>query len=136
MNRFLIPLIVLILVGMQSVGCSAQKKGKASKSDKSLPIGTWKHSHEEDQNSSSDWKTYRQSSFDFPPARGRNGFILQEDHKIALLQPSPNDMRDTIWGTWAETKLQGSLSLSFPKTPVSHFEATKKSADVWQVKMW
>ena len=49
MNRFLIPLIVLILVGMQSIGCSAQKKDKASKSDKYLPIGTWKHSHEEDQ---------------------------------------------------------------------------------------
>ena len=129
---------LLFTLGIFAFQTTEKKKNKSVKStsNSSLPMGSWMHSHEEDENKNSDWKTYRTSTYSFPPARGRSGFILLKENKIGLIHPSPVDGRDTTWGTWALTKTPGILDISFSKAPLTHFEASRKSKEIWLVKMW
>lgn len=137
--KILLQLTILLLAiasfSFQIKGKKKKRKAAKTTATQALPFGAWMHSHEEDEDRDSEWKTYRKSGFDFPPARGRSGFVLLNDHKIGLIRPSANDGRDTLWGTWTDTKSKGALTLSFTKTSISHFEATVKSKDIWQVKM-
>jgi hypothetical protein len=76
-------------------------------------LGCWMRSQEEDTSNGSTGYLHRPCSWNFPPARGRSGFILKSDGKFALIQPSALDSRDTIWGTWRQTKTRR-LKIRFP----------------------
>lgn len=109
-----------------------------------FPFGTWMHSHEEDTIPNSEWKTYRKSGYDFPPARGRSGFIILADHRFAIIKPSANDGRDTLWGTWRPVQAGQFVALTIPGVPLTALssKSLKKDAtskrwkrDVYLIKM-
>jgi len=82
-------------------------------SGKKLPLGCWRNSHEEDQPNVEE-KCYRPCTFNFPAARGRNGFMMLKDGRIALTGPSRQDGVDTNWGSWTQIGPQ-ELKLAFSK---------------------
>jgi hypothetical protein len=83
-----------------------------------FPFGTWMRSQEEDKDPNAAWLLYRPGSYEFPPARGRSGFIVQKDGKFALLGPSPADRSDTAWGSWKQ-EVAGRLQIEVSGTALS-----------------
>jgi hypothetical protein len=59
--------------------------------------GSWLHSHEEDEG---DRVVFRPASYDFPPARGRNGFELSSDGDVRRSGPGPDDRTQEARGRW------------------------------------
>lgn len=98
-------------------------------------MGVWINSHEEDTLPKSEWKHFRKAGYHFPPARGRAGFILLSDHRFALIKPSSNDGRDTLWGTWKYKHAKQNLRISIPGVPLSEVKVKKLTQDIWLVKM-
>src|SRR5687768_421751 len=65
----------------------------------------WIHSHEED-NTEKGYRTYRPSSYNFPPSRGRDSFEIKKDG-IAIDHPiAPTDGNLTIQRKWKVEKDQ------------------------------
>lgn len=89
----------VLVLGLVAFPIILQAKPKKQKK-MAFPFGTWMRSQEEDKDPNAAWLLYRPDGYNFPPARGRSGFILQKDGKFALIGPSPSDLRDTLWGTW------------------------------------
>ena len=59
--------------------------------------GSWLHSHEED---AGDRLVFRSADYDFPPARGREGFELLPDGDLRQSGPGPDDRTQTARGRW------------------------------------
>jgi hypothetical protein len=59
--------------------------------------GKWVHSHEEDTD---DEMVFRPSSFEFPPARGRESFELRPDGSYVGSAPGPVDVPEPSAGKW------------------------------------
>jgi len=57
----------------------------------------WIHSHEEDTPSE---MVFRPASFDFPRARGRDGFELRPDQSMMEVQPGAADRGEETPGKW------------------------------------
>ena len=55
------------------------------------------HSHEED---TADVAVYRPDSYDFPPARGRNGFEFSADGRAIYIGIAATDGSNQIPGRW------------------------------------
>jgi hypothetical protein len=55
----------------------------------------WIHSHEED---TKDQKVYRPSTFEFPPARGRDGFEIRPNGEFVLFFPGRTDRSEKTIG--------------------------------------
>jgi hypothetical protein len=62
-----------------------------------MVVGAWTHSHEEDRG---DYRVYRPSEGDFPPARGRDTFTLRPGGVLEQVVPGPDDRPVTRSGTW------------------------------------
>ena len=62
---------------------------------------TWLHSFEEDQ---SDILTYRPNDYDFPPSRGRTGFLLEKGNIIKEYNIAPTDGLEERIGRWEYTE--------------------------------
>jgi hypothetical protein len=60
-------------------------------------VGTWMHSREEDEPGI---QVFRPASYDFPPARGREGFEFRADHGADFLGISPRDGSARSTCTW------------------------------------
>lgn len=58
---------------------------------------SWTRSHEEDDG---ERLVLRPSEYDFPPARGRESFVLNDDGTLEMGGPGPDDRRVTADGTW------------------------------------
>ncbi len=58
---------------------------------------SWTRSHEEDEG---ERLVLRPTEYDFPPARGRDSFALNDDGTLELGGPGPDDRRVTTDGTW------------------------------------
>lgn len=85
----------------------------------------WVHSHEEDERER-DYHVYRPSTYDFPPARGRESFQLKQDG-IAIAHPiAPNDGNLTIMRKW---KTEGDRLIIEDKEHVSTFQIISVSAE-------
>ena len=69
--------------------------------DRGALVGRWLHSHEEDTDEA---QVFRPGDFDFPPARGRDGFELRADGTSLELRPGPADQPEQAEGSW---KLEG-----------------------------
>ena len=106
----LIFLLIILPLWMQA----KPKKQKKMR----FPFGTWMRSQEEDKDPNAAWLLYRPGSYEFPPARGRSGFIVQKDGKFALLGPSPADRSDTAWGSWKQ-EVAGRLQIEVSGTALS-----------------
>jgi hypothetical protein len=72
----------------------------------------WIHSFEED---SGEVIVYRPESFDFPPARGRDGIELTEDGRAIQINPGPTDAPTETEGRW-HVEEPNRLSVDFPST--------------------
>ena len=58
---------------------------------------SWIHSHEEDTDTEA---VYRPADYDFPLSRGRGGFDLKPDNKLAEINIAPTDGTIEQAGSW------------------------------------
>lgn len=58
---------------------------------------SWIHSHEEDTDTET---VYRPADYDFPLSRGRSGFELKPDNKLAEINIAPTDGTTEEPGSW------------------------------------
>ncbi|MGV1004793.1 MAG: hypothetical protein ACOYEV_08495 [Candidatus Nanopelagicales bacterium] len=58
----------------------------------------WAHSQEEDHDG---LQVYRPAEFDFPPARGRQGFTLGSEGRLVQTRPGPDDRPAATVGRWS-----------------------------------
>ena len=75
-------------------------------------VGTWRHSHEEDTATE---RVYRRGDYEFPPARGRDGFEFRPDHSCAYLGISARDGTAKQACTWQPREgTSGEVVVTFP----------------------
>jgi len=67
------------------------------KIDPAALTGSWLHSHEEDDGGRN---VFRSAGYDFPPARGRDGFELDANGDARRTEPGPDDRKQSTGGTW------------------------------------
>ncbi|WP_240337005.1 hypothetical protein [Rufibacter psychrotolerans] len=104
-KSFLLGLGALVLMGTK---CGARPDLPAT-----VYGQTWLYSYEED---SADVRTYRPNTFDFPPSRGRTGFLLQEDGRFTRYGIAPADGLEEQPGKWeASGKDQLRVTFDNPK---------------------
>ena len=89
-------LLTFFLFGASLIGCQ-DKQNKGGHPEEL--IGAWIHSHEDD---TEEVKVYRPASYNFPPARGREGFEIKEGgecvyHGIAPADGSTNEPANWSW---------------------------------------
>jgi hypothetical protein len=85
----------------------------------------WVHSHEEDDRER-DYRVYRPSTYEFPPARGRESFQLKQDG-VAIAHPiAPNDGNLTIMRKW---KMEGDRLIIEGEEHVSTFQIISVSSE-------
>lgn len=87
-----LSLLCLLAVGLLAFQCG----GNANVPD-AVYGQTWLYSYEED---SADVHTYRPNTFDFPPSRGRTGFMVQKDGTFIRYGIAPTDGLEEQPGTW------------------------------------
>ncbi len=65
-------------------------------------MGAWTHAHEEkDPGDSSLREIYRPSDWKFGPSRGRQGYDLQEGHRVLIQDIGPADGKVETLATWS-----------------------------------
>lgn len=69
---------------------------------------SWIHSHEEDTDTET---VYRPADYDFPLSRGRSGFELKSDNKLAEINIAPTDGTTEEAGSWELKSDQDALEL-------------------------
>ncbi|WP_242693116.1 hypothetical protein [Sabulibacter ruber] len=121
---FLLGLVVLVLMGA--------KCGEGTDLPAAVYGQTWLHSHEED---SADVRTYRPNTFDFPPSRGRTGFMLQPDGSFMRYGIAPTDGLEEQPGKW-EGKGKNLLRITFdnPKHKPEELEVLSVSPEKLKIR--
>lgn len=72
--------------------------GGCEQSDTSALLGiTFRHAFEDDRDG---LRAYRPDTYDFPPARGRSGFRLEEEGKFISLDIARGDGTSQRTGSW------------------------------------
>lgn len=112
---FLVPTLFLLLFN------NACRPAAGDPTANALPASffkTWKHSFEED---GPDWLAYRPGDFNFPPARGREGFEIKENGEFILHGIAPSDGTIMVKGTWklSEDKIIHAAFNSEDQEPMS-----------------
>ena len=105
-----------------------QKMTTASARDQSVLYQYWVHSFEDDsrENSMAKYKTYRPSTYHFPPARGRDAFEIKE-HSVFISHPiAPADGNLTITEKW---ELDNDKLTITGKTAVTSFKIVSLSKE-------
>lgn len=93
---------------------------------------TWLYSYEED---SAEVRTYRPNSFDFPPSRGRTGFLVQKDGTFVRYGIAPTDGLEEQPGTWKPSganRLQ--IKFADPNRPPEEIEILSAGPNVLKVR--
>lgn len=123
-NFFLLSVLALLLMAAQCGGGPALPASVYGK--------TWLNSHEED---SADVKTYRPNSFDFPPSRGRTGFMIQEDGRFIRYGIAPTDGLEEQPGKW-EAKGKNRLRVTFenPQHEPEELDIVSVSAEIIKIR--
>ncbi|WP_225986548.1 hypothetical protein [Rufibacter sp. LB8] len=122
----------LFIFCLLAVGLMAAKCGSSSDLPESAYGRTWLHSYEED---SADVRTYRPNSFDFPPSRGRTGFIVKKEGDFIRLAIAPTDGLEEQPGTWQATgKKQLQVKFNSPKHGTEELELISVSPEVLKVR--
>lgn len=80
----------------------------AKEIDPKALINKWGHSHEEDAEG---LQVYRPHTYDFPLARGREGFEFKEDGNFIQYDIAPADGNIAIPGTWKQDPDKGNILL-------------------------
>ncbi|MFD3000072.1 hypothetical protein ACFS7Z_06850 [Pontibacter toksunensis] len=85
-------LLCLLCLVLAAVTCKKTDKLAAALIDK-----TWLHSFEEDNG---DTLVYRPNTYEFPPSRGRTGFMLESGGVIKRYEIAPTDGLEEKLGEW------------------------------------
>jgi hypothetical protein len=93
MKIFIAAALLIAILGNK---CKQEEKPLKDKIEEVYDIKWW-HSYEED---SAGFKFYRPDTFQFPPSRGREGFILQKDNQLVWLGIAATDGTEKIKGSW------------------------------------
>ena len=76
---------------------------------------SWIHSHEEDTDTET---VYRPADYDFPLSRGRSGFELKPENKLAEINIAPTDGTTEKDGSWELKSEKDDLKLELnPDSP-------------------
>ena len=89
-----IALLCLLSLVLAAVTCKKNDKLAAQLVDK-----TWLHSYEED---AGDTIVFRPNTYDFPPSRGRTGFMLEAGGVIKRYEIAPTDGLEEQLGVWEQ----------------------------------
>ncbi|WP_210466388.1 hypothetical protein [Rufibacter roseolus] len=121
---FLLSLLALVLMGAR---CGAKADLPAS-----VYGLTWLNSYEED---SADVRTYRPNTFDFPPSRGRTGFMIQADGTFIRYGIAPTDGLEEQPGKW-EAKAKDRLLVTFdnPKHAPEELEIISVTSELIKLR--
>lgn len=93
-SRFIFTIFLLIALG--SANCTAQKNTQAELI-KNITGQVWIHSFEDDEIGI---EAYRPKEYNFPPARGREGFEIKEDGSFLFYGIAPTDGTQVDKGYW------------------------------------
>ena len=88
-------LLTFFLFGAPLIGC--QDKQNKNGHPEEL-IGAWVHAHEDDTD---EVRVYRPASYDFPPARGREGFEIKAGGECIYHGIAPADGSTSEPATWS-----------------------------------
>lgn len=88
----------IIVLSCLALACS-QTNVKNTLPDKTDLYQHWIHSYEDD-NTVQEYRTYRPSTYPFPPARGREGFEIKENGIFISHPIAPVDGNLTIKEKW------------------------------------
>lgn len=114
-SPYIYIMMVMLIMTFIFAGC----KKEFSVSDwQKVTTKKWVHSHEDDPGDNI--YAYRQSSYDFPPSRGRRGFSLLENNIFINYEIAPADGIIERKGTWKINE-DGSCAVSFPDAPERNF---------------
>ncbi|MDX5481267.1 MAG: hypothetical protein LPK07_06255 [Hymenobacteraceae bacterium] len=83
---------------------------KKNKIEADLLGKTWLHAFEEDED---DVQVYRPNTYDFPPSRGRTGFMLEKYGVARQYDIAPTDGLEEHVGQWKQTG-RNELLISLP----------------------
>ena len=111
----------LIALSILSLGCSNESKNEVS----AEMFKHWIHSHEED---SEEIKVYRPNEYNFPPARGREGFELKENGEFIRYGIGATDKSETVVGTWKAVD-ENKIQVSFDNQSYQSFTIDIVSSD-------
>ncbi|KAA6437847.1 hypothetical protein FOE74_02770 [Rufibacter glacialis] len=93
---------------------------------------TWLNSYEED---SVGVKTYRPNTYDFPPSRGRTGFMIQEEGGFIRYAIAPTDGLEEQPGKWKATgKNRLTITYDNPQHQPEELEIISVSADMIKIR--
>lgn len=108
----LLCLLCLVLV---AVTCKKTDKLAAALIDK-----TWLHSFEED---AGDTLVYRPNTYEFPPSRGRTGFMLESGGVIKRYEIAPTDGLEEKLGEWeVMDKRNVQIRMKPDSNPPQHYQ--------------
>ncbi|RTQ50247.1 hypothetical protein EJV47_11510 [Hymenobacter gummosus] len=90
--------------------CRTDSKTAFQQQQLNLLTRTWLHAHEEDQG---DVRVYRPNTYNFPPSRGRTGFMFEQNGLFTQYDIAPTDGvegRKGLWSVVDEHTVRVSLS--------------------------
>jgi hypothetical protein len=85
----------LLFAALLLVACNSAKKAERNFGE--ALFQHWVHSYEDDQDG---YRAFRPAGYEFPPARGREGFELKKDGTFTHHQIGPVDAPVQVVGKW------------------------------------
>src|SRR5688572_21434035 len=116
---------LLICLLLMAGTCKKKSAKETMAITKALVGKTWLHSHEDDRG---DTIVYRPNTYDFPPSRGRTGFMLEADGSVHQYNIAPTDGLEEKTGKW--TLRDGNfMDITFPNKSSTDYEIEIISAE-------
>jgi hypothetical protein len=119
------PGLLLVCLVLMASTCKKKSAKETLAITKALVGKTWLHSHEDDHG---DTIVYRPNSYDFPPSRGRTGFMLEADGSVHQYDIAPTDGLEEKAGKWAMRK-DKFVDVTFPDKRSTDYEVEIISAE-------
>ena len=120
-----IPGVLLVFLALMAGTCKKKSAKETMALTKALVGKTWLHSHEDDRG---DTIVYRPNSYDFPPSRGRTGFMLEADGSVHQYNIAPTDGLEEKAGKWT-LRDEKFMDITFPNKSSTDYEIEIISAE-------
>ena len=125
------PGFLLLSLALMAATCGKKSAKEQLALTKALVGKTWLHSHENDRG---DTTVYRPNSYDFPPSRGRTGFMLEADGTVHQYDIAATDGLEEKSGKWVMRK-DNILEITFPDKKATDYEVEIISAEPTLLKV-
>ena len=114
----MVPGILFVCLLLMAGTCKKKSAKETMKITSALVGKTWLHSHEDDRG---DTIVYRPNSYDFPPSRGRTGFMLEANGSVHQYDIAPTDGLEEKAGKWT-MRQENILEVTFPNKTSTDYE--------------